>query len=373
MAARRLLEALRASDLCAPESHSLRAGLVALLFSASIPDRSRGSEAGRVSRTACRSPLFPVWPQSRRRHTSSPIAPERRPASDSWCGWTAMAMSWAELDHRNRPVLHICPRPRLAPPGGATDSGRQHRCFARRRGTWCSDSFYHRSQPYIAPHWSPRGDRIAYDSLKDGAFQLFERPLDGGDRLLLNTPQSKQVTDWSRDGRYLLFRTTAITPADMDIWALPLGGESEPFPVVHGRRSWNATPSSRRTPTSLHTSRRIGPVRDLCEIVSQCRSARTNLEEWRCPGTVAGRWPRALLPHPGRGSDRCADSASARWTLGSRRSSRSAFPRQCRTGPGRCLAQLPRVAGWTVPDRYGDRTNSSPLRVISNWNGRESR
>lgn len=88
-------------------------------------------------------------------------------------------------------------------------------------------------QADIAPRWSPRGDRIVYASQKDRAFQLFERAPDGTrTRLLLSTPHSKQVTDWSLDGRYLLFRTVAHTPgADIDIWALPLGGDEKPFPV----------------------------------------------------------------------------------------------------------------------------------------------
>src|SRR4029078_8619126 len=60
-------------------------------------------------------------------------------------------------------------------------------------------------QADIAPMWSPSGDRIAYASQVDGIFELFEKPLDRGDaRLLLRTGQQKQITDWSRDGRYLL-------------------------------------------------------------------------------------------------------------------------------------------------------------------------
>jgi Tol biopolymer transport system component len=89
-------------------------------------------------------------------------------------------------------------------------------------------------QADIAPVWSPQGDRIIYASQKDGAFQLFEKRLDGTPaRMLLNTPESKQVTDWSRDGRYLLFRTIMLAPnSDIDIWALPLDGDHRPFAVV---------------------------------------------------------------------------------------------------------------------------------------------
>lgn len=96
-----------------------------------------------------------------------------------------------------------------------------------------SDRFTTDAQADIAPHWSPRGDRIAYASQDGGVFQLFEKPFDGPPAPLLSTPQQKQVTDWSRDGRYLLFRTVSVAShVDMDVWALPLDGDREPFAVV---------------------------------------------------------------------------------------------------------------------------------------------
>jgi Tol biopolymer transport system component len=88
--------------------------------------------------------------------------------------------------------------------------------------------------PDIAPVWSPGGNRVVYASHTDGAFQLFEKRLDDSPaRLILRTPESKQVTDWSRDGRYLLFRTIAVgANVDIDVWAVALDGEPAPFPVV---------------------------------------------------------------------------------------------------------------------------------------------
>jgi Tol biopolymer transport system component len=88
--------------------------------------------------------------------------------------------------------------------------------------------------PDIAPMWSPRGDTIAYSAAADGVLELFEKPLAGGEaRLLLRTGQPKQITDWSRDGRHLLYRSVATTPVvDMDIWAMPLDGDRTPFAVV---------------------------------------------------------------------------------------------------------------------------------------------
>ena len=96
-----------------------------------------------------------------------------------------------------------------------------------------SDRFTGEPQADIAPVWSPRGDRIAYSSQIDGVFELFEKPLTRADpRLLLRTGQAKQITDWTRDGRYLLYRSVSTSPSDMDIWAVGLDGDRTPFAVV---------------------------------------------------------------------------------------------------------------------------------------------
>lgn len=228
-------------------------------------------------------------------------------------------------------------------------------------------------QPDIAPHWSPRGDRIAYASLKDGAFQLFERPLDGGDRLLLNTPQSKQVTDWSRDGRYLLFRTTAITPADMDIWALPLGGESEPFPVVRTafvERDAQFSPDTNLIAYQSNVSgqfeiyvksfRSAGPP----ERISKNGGVQVR---WRADGrelfylTLDGDLIAVPIAPASDGRSVHADPPVRLF--------------HAHVGPVQGVA-LPSYLAWPdgrfLIDTVIEETPSA-LRVISNWNGRESR
>ena len=92
-------------------------------------------------------------------------------------------------------------------------------------------------QADIAPVWSPRGDRIAYTSQLDGVFELFEKPLnDPSPRLLLRTRHPKQTTDWSRDGRYLVYRSVASSPSvDMDIGAVALDGDRTPIAPGPGR------------------------------------------------------------------------------------------------------------------------------------------
>jgi hypothetical protein len=40
-------------------------------------------------------------------------------------------------------------------------------------------------------------------------------------------------TDWSADGRFVLYTFNGNFPQTLDIWALPLSGDRKPFPVIH--------------------------------------------------------------------------------------------------------------------------------------------
>jgi eukaryotic-like serine/threonine-protein kinase len=78
------------------------------------------------------------------------------------------------------------------------------------------------------PRWSPDGKRIAFDSARDGPSNIYERAVNavGDDKLLLKTETAKTLSDWTRDGKYLVYT------ADNDIWALPLSGEPKPIQVT---------------------------------------------------------------------------------------------------------------------------------------------
>src|SRR5262249_13906893 len=57
------------------------------------------------------------------------------------------------------------------------------------------------------------------------------RPAPGTDELLLESDQNKVATDWSSDGRFLLFRS--IDPqTGWDLWVLPMSGDKKPFPFL---------------------------------------------------------------------------------------------------------------------------------------------
>jgi hypothetical protein len=49
----------------------------------------------------------------------------------------------------------------------------------------------------------------------------------GDDELLLKSDEDKWITDWSRDGRFLVYNTLT---EKADIWALPLVGDRKPVP-----------------------------------------------------------------------------------------------------------------------------------------------
>ena len=87
----------------------------------------------------------------------------------------------------------------------------------------------------VFPVWSPTGDRVAFASSRDGrgAEDLYQRRFDGagGDDLLLHSSVNKIPVSWSPDGRFLLFRAVDAKTG-YDLWALPMTGERQPFPVV---------------------------------------------------------------------------------------------------------------------------------------------
>ena len=82
-----------------------------------------------------------------------------------------------------------------------------------------------------SPVWSPDGRQIAFSRFETGASNIFviasngagtEKPLFVADKL-------KLPTDWSPDGKYLLFTQT---PVGFSVWQLPLAEEMKPQPFL---------------------------------------------------------------------------------------------------------------------------------------------
>jgi Tol biopolymer transport system component len=81
--------------------------------------------------------------------------------------------------------------------------------------------------------WSRDGSRVVFNSNRMGVYDLYVKSVDDPkpEELLLKTNQNKAPVDWSRDGRYVLYRSPGKTTG-FDLWALPMDGDRKPFPVV---------------------------------------------------------------------------------------------------------------------------------------------
>jgi Tol biopolymer transport system component len=91
---------------------------------------------------------------------------------------------------------------------------------------------YHPASEGI-PIWSPTGDRIVFNSIRQDSRDLYWKSTVGGeDELLLRSTKSKHPSDWSSDGKFLLFVQGNESEIAWDVWVLPLTGDRKPFPVV---------------------------------------------------------------------------------------------------------------------------------------------
>jgi Tol biopolymer transport system component len=78
--------------------------------------------------------------------------------------------------------------------------------------------------------WSPDGSRIAFGSLRGGHQQLFVKPASGAgqEETLLESEADKRPTDWSRDGRFLLYMSL-VPKTKQDLWVLPEDRKPRPL------------------------------------------------------------------------------------------------------------------------------------------------
>jgi Tol biopolymer transport system component len=85
----------------------------------------------------------------------------------------------------------------------------------------------------VAPVWSPDCSQIVFSSDRNGRYDLYLKSATGAgsEELLLPTKQNKSPLDWSRDGRFVLYRSPGATTG-FDLWAVPVQGERKPFPVA---------------------------------------------------------------------------------------------------------------------------------------------
>ena len=81
------------------------------------------------------------------------------------------------------------------------------------------------------PIWSPDGRHIAFTSNREGRYNLYQRAANGAgdDELLLKSDEDKAITDWSKDGRFLVYNNLT---EDRDISVLPIAEGRKPILVL---------------------------------------------------------------------------------------------------------------------------------------------
>jgi Tol biopolymer transport system component len=89
----------------------------------------------------------------------------------------------------------------------------------------------------VAPVWGPTGNQIvsgtSFTGSPNGPYRLERRATSGGalPEVLLETKEECWPTDWSSDGRFILFtQGDYIGMPRGDIWVLPVAPDAEPVP-----------------------------------------------------------------------------------------------------------------------------------------------
>ena len=142
--------------------------------------------------------------------------------------------SGRELAHLNEPFESTQLAPSLSP------DGRHIALFREVSGNidvWLIDTargvptrFTFDSADDVNPVWSPDGRRIAFSSNRSGVHDLYAKPANdpaGSETLLFQNAQPKSLSDWSPDGRLLLYQS--VDPKrGFDIMALPFDSDGKP-------------------------------------------------------------------------------------------------------------------------------------------------
>ena len=82
---------------------------------------------------------------------------------------------------------------------------------------------------HITPIWSPDGKEVAFTSNQQSAISIKEVGGSALERTLLSAPSPmyQGVTDWSRDGRYIMYEYGP--GVNSQLWLVPLFGDHKPF------------------------------------------------------------------------------------------------------------------------------------------------
>jgi serine/threonine protein kinase/WD40 repeat protein len=83
------------------------------------------------------------------------------------------------------------------------------------------------------PIWAPDGGRIVFMSVRQGHGELYQKSSSGAgsEEPILQSERTKNPTDWSPDGRFILYRALDAK-TNFELWVLPVGGDGKPIPFI---------------------------------------------------------------------------------------------------------------------------------------------
>jgi eukaryotic-like serine/threonine-protein kinase len=84
-----------------------------------------------------------------------------------------------------------------------------------------------------APVWSPDSRSLAFSTTGTSSYSLWIKQADapGNGQKVFEDKEGFYPTDWSLDGRYLLYDKGNL--GETHVWALGLGGDNKPFPIAN--------------------------------------------------------------------------------------------------------------------------------------------
>jgi Tol biopolymer transport system component len=141
----------------------------------------------------------------------------------------------------------------------------------------------------FAPVWSPDGTRLVFSSASKGQVNLFVKDVNtAGDPVPLevdNLGLGRFASDWSRDGRYIMYIGGGRAIAKSDLWVAPVASSrnarallESAFVETHGR-------FAPRGPWFAYASNETGQLEVYVDRFP-------NLGARRLVSTNGGRWPR---------------------------------------------------------------------------------
>jgi serine/threonine protein kinase len=184
--------------------------------------------------------------------------------------------------------------------------------------------------PDIFPVWSPDGSRVAWGAARKNRLDIYQKASNGSgdEEVLLASDVSKIPTDWSPDGRFLLYMTGTGNP---DLWVLPLFGEPKPFPLlatpffeVLGRFSpdgrWIAYQSNESGQEEVY----VMPFAGTQQAASAAQGTNTAAGKWQVStgGGAAPVWRRDgkeifyISPNTGTGMAASVDGSGPAFSVG---------------------------------------------------------